>query len=72
MVDGTHDNVRQVESILRDRHIEEMGVYDAPDLAQSSPTTPGHNASVGTRDIDNDGKPEVIIVDKRSEATKRQ
>ncbi len=72
MVDGTHDNVRKVESILRDRHIEEMGVYDAPGLAQSSQTATGHNATVGTRDIDSDGEPEVIIVDKRSEATKRQ
>ncbi|MEA5447826.1 signal transduction histidine kinase (STHK), LytS [Leptolyngbya sp. CCNP1308] len=72
MVDGTPDNLRQVASILRDRRAEELGVYDAPDLAQSKQTTPGHSASVGTRDIDSDGEPEVIIVDKRSEATKHQ
>ncbi len=72
MVDATHDNVHQVESILRDRHIEEIGVYDAPGLAQSNQPVAGHNAAVGTRDIDSDGEPEVIIVDKRSETTKRQ
>lgn len=72
MIDGTPDNLRQVESILRDRHIEEMGVYDAPDLAQRSQTTAGHNSAVGTRDLDSDGEPEVIIVDQRSQVTKRQ
>ncbi len=71
MVDSALDNVRNVESILRDRHIEELGVYDAPNVAQSKPTTATHSATVGTRDIDSDGEPEVIIVDKRSEATKR-
>lgn len=72
MVDGTPDDLRKVESILRDRHVEELGIYNAPDLAQSGQTTTGHNAAVGTRDIDSDGEPEVVIVDKRSEATKRQ
>ncbi|MFQ4138613.1 histidine kinase [Nodosilinea sp. PGN35] len=72
MVDGTSDSLRQVESILRDRHAEELGVYDAPDLAKSRQTTAGHSAAAGARDIDSDGEPEVVIVDKRSEATKRQ
>jgi len=71
MVDGTPDDLRQVESILRDRHAEELGVYNAPDLAQSRQVTAGHNAAVRTQDLDSDGEPEVIIVDKRSEASKR-
>ena len=75
MVDGTPDNVRKIEPILRDRRAEELGIYDAPNLAQNrqtttSPTT-SQSATVGTRDIDRDGEPEVIIVDKRSETTKR-
>ncbi len=71
MVDGTHDNLREVETILRDRHIEELGIYDVPVRAQNSQTTVGHSAPVGTRDIASNGEPEVIIVDKRSDATKR-
>lgn len=72
MVDGAPDNLRKVETILRDRHAEELGVYAVPGMAQSRQTTAEHSAVVGTRDIDGDGDPEVIIVDKRSETTRRQ
>lgn len=72
MVDGTPDNVRKIESMLRDRHVEELGIYDAPGLVQSGQTTTEHSATVGARDIDSDGEPEVVIIDKRSEATKHQ
>ncbi|MBW4653700.1 MAG: DUF1269 domain-containing protein [Kaiparowitsia implicata GSE-PSE-MK54-09C] len=79
MVDGTTDNLQNVESILRDRHIEELGVYDAPDLTQKHQSTApaastapsrepssSRHAAVDARDIDSDGEPEVYIVDKRT------
>jgi len=72
MVDGTPGHLSKIESVLRDRHVEELGVYDVPGVAQSRQTTAEHSAVVGTRDIDGDGDPEVIIVDRRSEVTKRQ
>ncbi|MBE9182492.1 histidine kinase [Oculatella sp. LEGE 06141] len=82
MVSGTEDDLRRVESILRDRKVEEFNIYDAPDLAQPEPSTSRTTASravvsddkrrttnrdavVDTRDIDRDGQPEVVIVDKR-------
>ncbi|MGB3310965.1 MAG: general stress protein [Nodosilinea sp.] len=81
MVDGNVDDTRKVESILRDRHIEDIGVYDAPDVANrttattatttTTTATTGRDAVTGTRDIDNDGEPEVIIVDERSQKTRR-
>lgn len=81
MVDGTVNDIRNVESILRDRHIEDMATYDAPDLANrttattaTTATTTGTTtatAATGTRDLDNDGEPEVIIVDNRSQSTRR-
>ncbi|WP_052050585.1 general stress protein [Leptolyngbya sp. KIOST-1] len=101
MVDGSVDDVHRVESILRDRHIEEMGTYDAP----AATTQPGAAATTGTRvtgttaagskavgtnaapgrttapkgrtgatdarDIDNDGEPEVIVVDNRTQQPRR-
>jgi hypothetical protein len=85
MVDGTTDSLRQVEAILRDRNIEELGTYDAPDLARQyqsttstttttteHPPTSSHNATVSTRDIDNDGEPEVFIVDERGTAQRNR
>ncbi|MBE9111138.1 histidine kinase [Nodosilinea sp. LEGE 07298] len=78
MVDGTADDIRNVESILRDRHIEDMGTYDAPDVANRSTATTttttattGRDTATATRDIDNDGEPEVVIVDNRSQSTRR-
>ncbi|AFZ35425.1 hypothetical protein Sta7437_1869 [Stanieria cyanosphaera PCC 7437] len=46
MVTGTEDQVRRAASILRDRHIQEFDIYDAPDLYKSrnqnvSPTSSG-------------------------------
>lgn len=74
MVDGTADDIRRVESLLRDRHIEDLGIYDAPDLAnRSTPTTTAttdRGTVTDTRDIDNDGEPEVLIVDDRSQQTR--
>ncbi|PSN10818.1 histidine kinase [filamentous cyanobacterium CCT1] len=75
MVDGTANEIGRVESILRDRHIEDMGTYDAPDVANRSTTattaTTGRADVAGTRDIDNDGEPEVIVVDNRSQNARR-
>ncbi|MGG6294665.1 signal transduction histidine kinase (STHK), LytS [Leptolyngbya sp. AN02str] len=86
LVDGTDESLRRVESILRDRHVEEFGIYNAPDLEQSRQATGATTATYGTsdrdqvtghrpfsneRDIDNDGEPEVIIVDNRDETIRR-
>lgn len=77
MVDGTVDDIRNVESILRDRRIEDMATYDAPDLAGRATATTATTGTTttttatGTRDLDNDGEPEVIIVDNRSQAARR-
>lgn len=85
MVSGTENDLRRVESILRDRHVEEFGVYNAPDLARPEMATSrpvaqpepqsGRVATKGvvtdTRDIDNDGEPEVVVVDKRNAANQR-
>ncbi|WP_228035394.1 signal transduction histidine kinase (STHK), LytS [Oculatella sp. LEGE 06141] len=96
MVSGTADELRRVESVLRDRHVEDFNIYDAPDLAQTSTTpTRGNVASTPnreqmatgevlterreasrtnateTRDIDQDGEPEVFIVDKRNETQRK-
>lgn len=53
MVDGTTDDLNQVETILRDRHIEEFGLYDAPDIAsresmQSMGTTTAGTTTTAT------------------------
>ncbi|PSR15940.1 histidine kinase [filamentous cyanobacterium CCP3] len=74
MVDGTANEIGRVESILRDRHIEDMGTYDAPDVANRSnaaTTATTATAGTGTRDISNDGEPEVIVVDNRSQKARR-
>ncbi|MBD1996262.1 histidine kinase [Leptolyngbya sp. FACHB-541] len=85
MVSGTEDDLRRVESMLRDRHIEEFGIYDAPDMANTETTTShpvvqpepqsGRVATKGvvtdTRDINNDGEPEVVVVDKRNAVNQR-
>ncbi|NES95066.1 MAG: histidine kinase [Desertifilum sp. SIO1I2] len=81
VVSGTDDDLRRVERILRDRHVEEFNIYDAPDLAGQQPATPAQRPTTpvqtterrttrgpvtDARDIDNDGEPEVYIVDKRN------
>jgi len=80
MVSGTEDDLRRVEPILRDRHVEEFGIYNAPDLVNAE-ATQGRSVTYAepqrermatrevvtdTRDLDNDGEPEVVVVDKRN------
>lgn len=36
MVTGTEDHVERAASILRDRHIQEFEIYDAPDLGRNN------------------------------------
>lgn len=72
MVSGTEDSLRRIESIMRDRHVEEFGIYDAPDLASSETVETRERVATRevptrTRDLDVDGDPEVIIIDKRDE-----
>lgn len=82
LVSGTEDDLRRVESIMRSHHVEEFGIYDAPDLMRDEPmvaqptvrredTAATTTNATETRDINNDGEPEVLIVDKRSEATRK-
>ncbi len=47
MVDGTEDEIRRAEVILRRRGIQEWGIFDAPDDARSRTTD-------ATRDVDRD------------------
>jgi hypothetical protein len=101
VVNGTENDIKRIESIMRDHHAEEFQIYDAPDLengemdkggvtsnretsrvseidpamqnrpagmAENNPAVRGttnRSAASETRDIDNDGDPEVFIVDKR-------
>lgn len=80
VVSGTDDQLRRIDSILRDRHIEEFNIYDAPDLGETQPVrdtttvstpqperqvTPGNTTKA--IDIDRDGEAEVLIVDKRNQ-----
>lgn len=94
MVNGTDDELGQVEEIMRDHNVEEFGIFAAPDLSPQSTRVDAEPARLeqpvatrkvhtdtrdmvtrethtNTRDIDSDGEPEVIIVDRRSETTKR-
>lgn len=85
MVSGTDNDLHRVESILRDRHVEEFGIYNVPGLAKAESTTSrpatqpepqqGQVAPKGvvtdTRDLDKDGEPEVIVVDKRNAVNPR-
>lgn len=74
MVSGTDDELRRVESMLRDRHIEDFHIYNAPDL-NTRPVAKTDRVverdvvvdrdATATRDLDKDGDPEVLIVDKR-------
>lgn len=85
MVSGTEENLRHVESILRDRHVEEFGIYNAPDLVRAESTSDRRTVAPAaeqertvrqgtvteTRDLDRDGDPEVLIVDKRTKAPRQ-
>jgi hypothetical protein len=46
MVTGTEDQVRRAASILRDRHIQEFDIYDAPDVYKSRTQTATANSTV--------------------------
>lgn len=72
MVSGTEQDIRRIESILHNRHVEGYGTYDAPDLATTSQgakqeRVENQKAVRDTRDLDNDGEAEVIIIDNRKE-----
>lgn len=49
MVSGTEDDLRRIESIMRDRHVEEFGIFDAPDLMKAKPTE--RRERVATREV---------------------
>lgn len=81
MVDGTEADLRNVESILRDRNVEEFDIYNAPDsVQQTASTTTSTTATTGrttagrkvtdTREVGNTD-PEVYVVDKRTETSQR-
>ena len=79
MVTGTDEEIRRAETLLNDHGVEEFGIYDAPAetvrptktvareavVTEPRPTTRGTATATDTRDLDADGDPEVIIVDKR-------
>lgn len=75
MVRGTDEEVRRAESIMRDRHVEDFNIYEAKDYNPAvttqqttvATTERARTERVGTdtRDIDNDGEPEVIIREHR-------
>lgn len=82
MVNGTERDMQQIDSLMHKHHVEAFEVFNAPDLinAENAPK-PIRNADqkamtsdlsdrnvTDTRDIDNDGEPEVLIIDKRKEA----
>jgi hypothetical protein len=48
MVTGTEDQVQRASSILRDRHIQEFEIYDAPDLYKSQSTTDSIPVTTGS------------------------
>ncbi|BAZ69656.1 MAG: general stress protein [Pelatocladus maniniholoensis HA4357-MV3] len=71
MVEGTEAEIRRAESILRNRGIEEFGIYNAPDVTDAhggyvNPATSGIDTTP-TYDRTNvaDNDPKVIIVDRR-------
>lgn len=78
MVTGTEDEVERAASILRDRHIQELEIYDAPDLYKDTnktevvekerpvarPQTVSRQVANDKIDLDSDGEPEVIIIDE--------
>jgi hypothetical protein len=68
IVDGTDAEIRHAENILRNRGIQDFGIYNAPNVAETArnsnyvdPATPiNHSGSL----VDND--PKVTIVDHRN------
>lgn len=81
MVNATENDSQRIESIMRNHHVEDFGIFDAPDLigAGNAPRAVQHSNQKATMadtnrgkvtetlDIDNDNEPEVLIVDNRKE-----
>lgn len=81
MVNGAENDLQQIKSIMHKHHVENFGIFNAPDLANTeyaSGTMRDANQKVtmpdrstqnvtDTRDIDKDGEPEVLIVDDRQD-----
>jgi hypothetical protein len=72
MVSGDDDHIARVESIMRDRNVEDFEIfgpksYRQEDVRINQRATSTAGTTIKTRDLDHDGEPEVIIVDKRSE-----
>lgn len=84
MVNCDEDDMERVESIMRNHHVEEFGIFAAPDLLQGKRTserfeTSGEKATMAdvsdrtvtkTYDLDHGSDPEVLIVDHRKDARK--
>lgn len=71
IVSGDHDHVTRAESIMRDRNVEEFEIFGDQNFTREDVRvdTARRNTgtTTGTRDIDRDGEPEVIIKDKRNQ-----
>jgi len=85
MISGSPDDVRRVEKILRDNHIEDYNTYNASDRTVADRETtmaPDRERVAGatdvsrrgevteTYDLNKDGKDDVVIVDKRDDVTR--
>lgn len=72
IVEGTDSQIHQAETILRRRGIEEFAIYDADDVDIDRTHSQSYDNTIPSSyssqlDIDRDGEPEVIIVDRRDE-----
>lgn len=78
MIDGTEDEVRRAETVLKRRNIQEWGMFDASDVDTNRDInnridprdtavidTDRVNASEATRKVGD--QPDVIVVDRRNE-----
>lgn len=81
MVSGRDEKVEQAASIMRDRHAEELEIFEAPELTEhehqenvrveekgvSTAKQPrtNHREVVEAHDLEGDKDPDVVIVDKR-------
>ncbi len=67
IVEGTDEEIRRAESILRNRGIEEFGVYNAPGV---STTADEYVNPAASSPLDSTvTEPKVIVVDRRDETT---
>ncbi|MCA1992356.1 MAG: histidine kinase, partial [Coleofasciculus sp. S288] len=77
MVSGTENDLRRVQDIMRDRNVEEFGIYDAPDLvdagaaprrervAEREVVAERREVNAEAIDLEGDNEAEVFIVDER-------